>query len=67
MLGMVSYLLVWMLVILRGKLNYWVGVLSVRLFFVVRLFIGPIYVDYQNWGYELGFDCLSYVLWVLRV
>jgi len=21
------------------------------------LFIGPIYGDYQNWGYELGFDC----------
>ena len=67
MIDLVNYLLFGVFLLLRGLVNMWFGVLYIGVYFLMRIFIVPLYLDRQYFGFEFFMDTISYSLWMLRV
>jgi len=62
MIGIILYVMIYGFSILWINYSFWLNVGSVGLFFVLRLFVSPIYIGAQIAGYDLLFDTLSFSL-----
>jgi len=67
MTGIILYVVSWGVRLIWLNYGFWLNIGLIGLFFLFRLFSGPLFFGVQIAGYELIFDTLSFSLWILRV